>query len=53
MAKKEIYRLTPKGLLGDENNDRLIKYLKNIRENAIILEKGILSWGKVLKDTEE
>ena len=47
MEDNTEYRLTVKGLIGNDLYYITKKHMEMIRENAIILENGELCWGKV------
>lgn len=44
MEDNTEYRLTVKGLLGNDLCERMKKYMVLIRENAIVLEDNELQW---------
>ena len=46
----EVYRLTPKGLLGDDIYDRLCLYMYRINHNGIALDNGTLYFVKIEKE---
>lgn len=49
----EVYRLTPKGVLGEGLKDKLMLYMYTIDCNGIVLDEGKLHFINLEKGDEE
>lgn len=49
----EVYRLTPKGVLGDDLTDKLMLYMYKNDCNGIVLDEGKLHFINLEKGDEE
>lgn len=50
MKDKEVYTLTPLGLIGSDACDRIILYMAKTDKNAIVFDEGALHFVKVFKE---